>query len=157
VAGYRSVSNTSQAQPAAHLAAALERYGVTADLFETGTTPSAATIANAVARAGVSDLVVVATANASGTTSSAVAQRNLVSALIATGKPVVLIATRNPYDIAWIPQTSTYLATYSWTKPSMQAVARVLFGEINPSGKLPVTVPAPDGSVLYPYGHGLSY
>ncbi|HET6918693.1 MAG TPA: glycoside hydrolase family 3 N-terminal domain-containing protein, partial [Jiangellaceae bacterium] len=157
VTGYRSVSNTSQAQPAAHLAAALERYGVTADLFETGTTPSAATIANAVARAGVSDLVVVATANASGTTSSAVAQRNLVNALIATGKPVVVVATRNPYDIAWIPQTSNYLATYSWTKPAMQAVARVLFGEVNPSGKLPVTVPATDGTVLYPYGHGLSY
>jgi beta-N-acetylhexosaminidase len=157
VTGYRSVSNTSQAQPAAHLAAALEQHGVTADLFETGTTPSAATITEAVARAGVSDLVIVATANASGTSSSAVAQRNLVSALIATGKPVVVVATRNPYDIAWIPQTSTYLATYSWTKPAMQAVARVLFGAVNPSGKLPVTVPATDGTVLYPYGHGLSY
>ena len=157
VTGYRSVSNTSQAQPAAHLAPALEQHGVAADLFETGTTPSAATIADAVTRAGVSDLVVVATANASGTSSSAVAQRNLVDALIATGKPVVVVATRNPYDIAWIPQTSTYLATYSWTKPAMQAVARVLFGAVNPSGRLPVTVPATDGTVLYPYGHGLSY
>ena len=42
-------------------------------------------------------------------------------------------------------------------KPAMEATARVLFGMTRPTGKLPVTIPAADGSVLYPYGHGLSY
>jgi beta-N-acetylhexosaminidase len=33
-----------------------------------------------------------------------------------------------------------------------------MYGEVNPSGKLPVTIPTADGSgVLYPFGHGLSY
>jgi beta-N-acetylhexosaminidase len=37
-------------------------------------------------------------------------------------------------------------------------MVRVLFGETNPSGRLPVTIPAADGSgTLYPFGHGLRY
>ena len=41
----------------------------------------------------------------------------------------------------------------------MQAVARVLLGEVNPTGKLPVRIPAADDPnvTLYPYGHGLGY
>jgi beta-N-acetylhexosaminidase len=155
VTGYRSVSDTLNAQPAAHLAAALREHGLTTDLFETGTTPDAATIASAVSSAAASDLVVVATSNASGSE----AQRNLVNALLGTGKPVVLVATRNPYDIAALTQAPTYIASYSWTAPSMQAVAGVLLGEVNPVGKLPVRIPAADdpNTILYPYGHGLGF
>jgi len=155
VTGYRLVSNTSNAQPAAHLSAALGRHGVAPELFETGTAPDSATIAAAVGKAQESDLVVVATANASGSA----AQRDLVSQLIATGKPVVLVATRNPYDIASLGQAQTYLASYSWSKPSMQAVARVLFGRVEPSGRLPVRIPAADdpNATLYPFGFGLGY
>jgi beta-N-acetylhexosaminidase len=155
VTGYRSVSDTLNAQPAAHLAAALREHGLTTELFETGTAPDAATIASAASKAADSDLVVVATANASGSA----AQRNLVNALLGSGKPVVLVATRNPYDIAALTQTPTYIASYSWTAPAMRAVARVLLGEVNPVGKLPVRIPAADDPnvTLYPYGHGLGY
>jgi beta-N-acetylhexosaminidase len=98
---------------------------------------------------------VVATANASGSA----AQRNLVNGLLASGKPVVLVATRNPYDIADLTQAPTYIASYSWTAPAMRAVARVLLGEVNPVGQLPVRIPAADDPsvTLYPYGHGLGY
>ena len=155
VTGYRSVSSTSNAEPAAHLADALRRRGVATELYETGTAPDAATIANAVGRAQANDLVVVATSNASGSQS----QRNLVNALLATGKPVVLVATRNPYDIAALTDAPTYIASYSWTKPSMQALARVLLGEVNPSGKLPVRIPTASdpGATLYPFGFGIGY
>ena len=155
VTGYRSVSSTSNAEPAAHLADALRRRKVPTELYETGTAPDAATIANALGRAQANDLVVVATSNASGSQS----QRNLVNALLATGKPVVLVATRNPYDIAALTDAPTYIATYSWTKPSMQALARVLLGEANPSGKLPVRIPrrATRPQTLYPFGFGIGY
>jgi beta-N-acetylhexosaminidase len=155
VTGYRLDLSTTNAQPAAHLAAALGRRGVTTDLLETGSSPDAATIDAAVTRAGASDVIVVATANASGSA----AQRDLVNALIGTGKPVVLVAARNPYDIAHFAQASTYVASYSWAKPAMQAVARVLLGRIEPAGRLPVRIPATDHPrrTLYPYGHGLSH
>ena len=155
VTGYRSVSGTSNAQPAAHLAAALGSREVPTELFETGTAPDAGTIETAVSKAAVKDVIVVLTSNATGSES----QRNLVSALLATGKPVVLVATRNPYDIAALTQTPTYIASYSWTKPSMQAVGRVLLGEVNPSGKLPVRIPAASDPTmtLYPFGFGIGY
>jgi beta-N-acetylhexosaminidase len=155
VTGYRSVSSTSDAEPAAHLADALRSREVPTELFETGSAPNAATIDTAVSKAEANDVVVVATSNASGSAS----QRDLVNALLATGKPVVLVATRNPYDIAALTQVPTYIASYSWSKPSMQAVARVLLGAVNPSGKLPVRIP--DSSdptlTLYPFGFGIGY
>ncbi|MFC4587228.1 glycoside hydrolase family 3 protein [Sphaerisporangium corydalis] len=154
VTGYRNVAPPStKIPPTERLAKAIGDLGVTTDLFETGTAPGQATIDAAVAKAAADDVVVVTTANSK----SSAAQRNLVNALLATGKPVVIIATRNPYDIADFPGAPAYLATYSWEKPAMEATARVLFGRTAPKGRLPVTIPAADGSVLYPYGHGLSY
>ena len=155
VTGYRNTGESTNAQPARHLAAAIGRQGVRSELFETGTAPDSATIAQAKARAAASDVVVVATANASGSQS----QLDLVNALIDTGKPVVVVATRNPYDVADLDWARTYIATYSWTKPAMGAVARALFGRIDPSGRLPVRIPsAVDPNVtLYPYGFGLGY
>ncbi|MCP9964347.1 glycoside hydrolase family 3 C-terminal domain-containing protein [Actinomadura madurae] len=70
-----------------------------------------------------------------------------------------MIAVRDPYDIAWFPEATTYLATYSYTAEALRSAARTLFGELNPRGRLPVAIPVKDqpGSVLYPYGHGLGY
>ena len=155
VSGYRLASTTTDARPAAYLAAALRGHGVTTDLFETGTAPDAATIAAAASRAAASEVIVVTTANASGSP----AERDLVRSLIATGKPVVLVATRNPYDIAQLTRASTYVASYSWAEPAMRAVARLLLGLIEPAGTLPVRIPAASdpSATLYGYGHGLGY
>ncbi|MEU4730649.1 glycoside hydrolase family 3 N-terminal domain-containing protein [Streptomyces sp. NPDC023588] len=79
-------------------------------------------------------------------------QRTLVTDLIATGVPVILVAVRNPYDPARLPACAAELATYSWTDVEMRAAARVLTGALRPSGRLPVPVPG-----RYPLGHGLTY
>ncbi len=34
---------------------------------------------------------------------------------------------------------------------------RVLFGEVDPTGRLPVSIPGPDGAELFEFGHGLGY
>ena len=61
-------------------------------------------------------------------------QQKLVKQLVATGKPVVVVAVRDPYDIAYFTDAPTYLATYSTTAISMESLARVLFGEVQPAG-----------------------
>jgi beta-N-acetylhexosaminidase len=135
------------------LAERITARGPTATAFNTGTAPNDATIASAVAQAQASDQVVVAT-NKAWTSAG---QQKLVKQLVATGKPVVVVAVRDPYDIAYFTEAPTYLATYSTTAISMESLARVLFGEVQPAGLLPVDVPVAGdpGSVLYPFGHGL--
>ena len=130
--------------------------GPAATAYNTGTAPSDAAIASAVEKARKSDKVVVATNKAWAPANAG--QRKLVNELLATGKPVVVVAVRDPYDIAYVTDAPTYLATYSTTAISMESLARVLFGEIQPGGKLPVTVPAAGdpGTTLYPFGHGMT-
>ncbi|QQQ73692.1 glycoside hydrolase family 3 C-terminal domain-containing protein [Saccharothrix sp. 6-C] len=137
------------------LATAVSRRAATADALATGANPNQATIDRAVAGANAADLTIVATNRAW----TDVGQQNLVKALLATGKPVVVIAVRDPYDIAYFPEARTYLATYSYTEVSMESAVRVLYGEHAPVGKLPVTIPvAGDPSTaLHPFGHGLTW
>ncbi|MEU5110452.1 glycoside hydrolase family 3 N-terminal domain-containing protein [Streptomyces longwoodensis] len=141
--------------PTGVLAAALTGLGFTATALSTGTAPSAATIARAVAAAGEADAVVVATYNVTATSP----QKTLVEQLLATGRPVVAVAVRNPYDVAQLPGVAAYLATYSWTDVELRAAARVIAGRVRPRGKLPVPVQRADdpARVLFPIGHGLTY
>jgi beta-N-acetylhexosaminidase len=135
------------------LGAAIGKRGATVTVRETGTAPTAATIAEVAATAATKDLIVVTTMNAAAT---ATGQHALVRALLATGKPVIVAGVRNPYDIAHFPEAPTYLATYGYTAASLESLTRAIFGEIDPSGKLPVSIPRANGSgTLYPIGHGL--
>ncbi|MGY6018176.1 glycoside hydrolase family 3 protein [Streptomyces spinosirectus] len=141
--------------PTGVLATAFSGLGFSATALSTGTAPSAATIAKAVAAARDADAVVVGTYNVTAGN----AQKTLVEQLLATGKPVVAIAVRNPYDVAQLPTVRAYLASYSWTDVELRAAARVIAGQVGPRGRLPVPVQRADdpAQVLYPIGHGLSY
>lgn len=83
----------------------------------------------------------------------------LVTALKATGVPVITLAIRNPYDVAHLPPVDAALASYCWTDVSLRAAARVIAGRTAPQGRLPVPVRRADdpAQVLYPVGHGLTY
>jgi beta-N-acetylhexosaminidase len=137
------------------LAYGMRGRGVATEVYETGASPTDARINEAKARAQRSDLVVLTTNKAW----SSAGQKKLVRALLDTEKPVIVVATRDPYDIAYFTDAPTYVATYSYRAVAMESLARVLFGEVDPSGKLPVTIPTADdpNATLYPYGHGLSY
>ncbi|BFO21694.1 hypothetical protein SHKM778_80820 [Streptomyces sp. KM77-8] len=141
--------------PTGVLADALTGLGFTATALSTGTAPSAAAVAQAVTAAGDADAVVVGTYNVTASSS----QKTLVERLLATGKPVVAVAIRNPYDVAQLPGVAAYVATYSWTDVELRAAARVIAGKVNPRGTLPVPVQRADdpARVLYPVGHGLTY
>ncbi|MFF7290523.1 glycoside hydrolase family 3 protein [Streptomyces griseorubiginosus] len=139
--------------PTGVLAAALTELGFTATALSTGTAPSAAVVAQALAAARDEDAVIVGTYNVTS------AQKTLVEQLVASGKPVVALAIRNPYDVAQLPTVPAYLATYSWADVELRAAARVIAGKAAPRGRLPVPVQRADdpAKVLYPVGYGLSY
>ncbi|MPZ94886.1 MAG: glycoside hydrolase family 3 protein, partial [Propionibacteriales bacterium] len=139
------------------LADKMTERGVATDVLETGINPSDATIDAAVAAADAHDVTVVLTNRAS--IASQAQQQILVQRLVATGKPVVAVAVRDPYDIRHYPDVPAFVATYSYFPVALDSLVRVLFGELAPKGTLPVTIPVEDDPdiVLYPFGHGLSY
>jgi beta-N-acetylhexosaminidase len=71
--------------------------------------------------------------------------------LIASGKPVALVALGNPYLLRNYPKVAAYLATFSNVPPSEIAAVKALWGEMDIRGHLPVTIP---GEARY--GEGIS-
>ena len=65
-------------------------------------------------------------------------QSELVQRLARSGRPVIGLAVYSPYDLLTFPRPGTYLVTYEYTEPALAAAFRVLFGEIQPQGRLPV-------------------
>jgi beta-N-acetylhexosaminidase len=67
--------------------------------------------------------------------------RGFVEALTRTGKPLVWITFGNPYVLRLFPNIGTYLCTFSYADVSYTAAAKALAGEIEISGKMPVSIP----------------
>ncbi len=88
-------------------------------------------------RVADSDVVLVATIQATADPMQAA----LVRALLHRGQKPIVIALRMPYDIMAFPEVDAYLCTYSIRPVSMEACARVLFGEIEATGVLPCRIP----------------
>jgi beta-N-acetylhexosaminidase len=141
------VTGPSLANPSA-IADQLASQGIEANSFATATSPSEAQIAEAVDQAGDADKVIVTTYTAN----TNAAQQDLVQAMMDTEKPVIAAAMRNPYDMMVFPEVDAYLNAYSYLNVSTSSVAKVLAGEINPFGKLPVTIPG-----FYEIFHGIDY
>ncbi|MBE8522091.1 glycoside hydrolase family 3 C-terminal domain-containing protein [Amycolatopsis sp. H6(2020)] len=139
----------------ATLAQKLTAHGTAATAYQTGQTPTDAQIAQAVATAQAADLVVVLTNNIA----TYPLQTKLLDALQATGKPVVAVAAQIPYDAGYPSAVRTWLATYGYIGPTLEALAKVILGETKPVGKLPVDIPAGADvqTVKYPFGHGLTW
>lgn len=116
-------------------------------------------------------------------------QEELAKELLKTGKPIVVVLMNGrPLSINWLNNNvNAILETWFAGTMAGDAIAKVLFGDYNPSGKLPVTFPRTVGQVpiyynhkntgrpgdkenhytsqyldlpltpLYPFGYGLSY
>lgn len=155
--------------------------------------------AEAVAAAAASDLALVVVGGRSGLSTDCTCgecrdradlgllgvQADLVQAVLATGKPVVLlIVDGRPAAIPELTdQVSALLEAWLPGEEGGPAVAEVLFGDYNPGGKLPITFPRSTGQIpifygrkpsggksfpfndyvdlsakpLFPFGFGLSY
>ncbi len=111
-------------------------------------------------------------------------QNDLVKAIYETGTPtIVVLMSGRPLAIRYMAENiPSIIESWMTGEKGGQAIADVLFGDINPSGKLPITFPRHVGQMpfyynykpskfmrmeyayvtmpltpLYPFGHGLSY
>ena len=113
----------------------------------------AKTIAEAVETAKKADLAIVALGESAnwmeGEASSRVhlgftgAQQQLLEAVVATGKPVILVMLAGrPLEVKWAANhVPAILEAWSPGVEGGHAIADVLFGDYNPSGKLPASLP----------------
>lgn len=112
-------------------------------------------------------------------------QQALVEAVASVGKPtIVVLVNGRPLSISWIAENiPSILEAWLPGEEGGEAIADVLFGDVNPGGKLPMTFPRSVGQIpiyynhkpsggrshwhvdyvdlptspLFPFGHGLSY
>ena len=82
-------------------------------------------------------------------------QRELIKALKATGKPLVLVLMNGrPLSLAWErEQADAVLETWFSGTEGGNAIADVLLGDYNPSGKLAITFPRSVGQIPVYYNH----
>jgi beta-glucosidase len=82
-------------------------------------------------------------------------QRELLKALLATGKPVVLLLfTGRPLDLSWESKNvPAILNVWFGGTQTGNAIADIVFGNVNPSGKLTATFPQNIGQVPIYYNH----
>jgi beta-glucosidase-like glycosyl hydrolase len=106
-------------------------------------------------------------------------QRALVEAVVATGTPTVVVLSHGrPFVLGWMAeQVPAIVSSFFGGEEAGSAVASVLFGDVNPAGRLPMAMlrsagsaPSPygravqgraylngEGGAVFPFGHGLSY
>lgn len=107
-------------------------------------------------------------------------QQELLKALKVTGKPLVIVYIEGrPLEKNWASENAdAVLTAYYPGQEGGSAIADVLFGDYNPAGRLPISVPRSIGQIpiyynkkapqshdyiemaaspLYPFGYGLSY
>lgn len=127
---------------------------------EAPTDAEAAQIAEAVAKAGEVDAIIVCLGDSNDTIGESKSrtsldlpgyQNDLVRALVKTGKPVVaVLLTGRPASINWIARhVPAILSVWFPGESGGTAVAEALFGDYNPGGKLPVTFPRTVGQVPF--------
>ncbi|MDR1824254.1 MAG: glycoside hydrolase family 3 C-terminal domain-containing protein [Bifidobacteriaceae bacterium] len=175
------------------------QFGADAVTYEPGcpiVDPDESGIAAAVAAAAAADVVLLAVGDLAGLFGRGTSgegcdvqsldlpgvQPKLVEAVLATGRPVVLLlVTGRPYYLgAARGQAGAIVQAFMPGEEGAGAIVRVLTGAVNPSGKLPVGIPAGPGgqpgtylgaplalasegisnldpTPAYPFGHGLSY
>ena len=82
-------------------------------------------------------------------------QLDLVKAVHATGTPtVVVLINGRPLTIGWVAEhVPAILEAWFAGTQGGHAIADVLFGDVNPGGKLPVTFPRDVGQVPLYYNH----
>jgi len=85
-------------------------------------------------------------------------QEELLEAVTATGKPVVLVLINGrPLDITWASEhVSAILEAWYPGNEGGHGIADVLFGDANPSGHLPVSWPRSAGQLPLYYNHNLT-
>jgi beta-N-acetylhexosaminidase len=74
----------------------------------------------------------------------------LIQSFSEVSSSVAVVSFGSPYFLRHFPDADVYLCAYRYADEAQKSAAKALFGEIDITGKLPVSIPG-----IYPRGHGL--
>jgi beta-glucosidase len=78
-------------------------------------------------------------------------QDGLIAAVAAANPhTVVVLETGNPVTMPWLAQVSAVLEAWYPGARGGEAIAAILFGDVNPSGRLPISFPAREAQLVHP-------
>jgi len=113
-------------------------------------------IQEAAAKAADSDIIILALFSSLRTAKGSVdllpRHIELVKEMAAGPAKIVVLSFGSPYFLRHFPEVDAYVCLYRNTAQAQEVAAKAIFGEIEVSGRLPVSIPG-----LYPRGHGLTY
>ncbi len=99
--------------------------------------PTQNEIASVLARTQDNGAVIVATTDVAENRS----QANLVGALCQSNRPTIVVAMGSPYDLLYMSEVPTYIATYGNNPSTINALSAILTGNTKARGRLPIDLP----------------
>ncbi len=121
------------------LVASIRRYHANVSSVSLALNASAGDLQQLCAALEAAELILLPTLNLSHDPLCLTSLRSLLSTA-PDGRRMIGIAIGAPYDAAALPMIPTYLATYEYTPPALDAAVDVLFGAARPQGRVPVTL-----------------
>ncbi|MFD1848627.1 beta-N-acetylhexosaminidase [Oceanobacillus bengalensis] len=118
------------------LGAAIQEHDQDADVLQITNAATLEEVESIINRSQDYDAFIVGTL----TVSPGSKQIILVEKLLETGKPVIVIAMRSPYDLKYFPNVPAYINTYEFTYPALKVAAGAIFGKEIVSGRLPIKI-----------------
>jgi beta-glucosidase len=135
-----------QAAPAAHIT------------FDPGTDPAAAAKAAASAQIAIVFVTQWESEGQDSATLSLPNKQDAIVSAVAAANPntIVVLETGDPVSMPWAGNVKAILEAWFPGIGGAEALSNILFGKVNPSGKLPVTFAASDDDLPHPHISGLT-
>ena len=132
--------NTMQAEDKSYsnlsLGKAIQEYYPTADIYQLSQQITSTEINEIINKSKHYETIIIGTLSVN----EGSPQIALVESLVEIHASVIVIAMRSPYDWNYLPGVSAYINTYEFTYPALQVAAAAVFGKVEVSGKLPVSL-----------------
>jgi beta-glucosidase len=145
--------------PSAPLRYIREHAAPGADIaFDPGTDPAAAAKTAAAAKIAIVFVTQWMSEGQDAASLSLPDHQDALVAAVAAANPntIVVLETGGPVTMPWAPNVKAIVESWFPGIGGAQAIANVLFGRVNPSGKLPVTFAASDADLPHPQVTGLT-
>ncbi|WP_081672896.1 glycoside hydrolase family 3 protein [Pontibacillus marinus] len=113
-----------------------QSYSANVDVMQLNEPINAIDVSNVLKQAGDYDVVIVGTVSAKLESF----QVELINKLKEAKSPVIVVSTRNPYDVMRLSEVDAYITTYENTSAALETAVAGIYGETTLKGKLPVTL-----------------